>query len=219
MLKIQRFDLLVSLYIFCIAVTELMGGKTFPLATIGSFHLNASVALLVVPIMFSVIDVVVEVHGRDRARSLIANGLLVIFLILIYAFAATHLPPSTRFAPTEAAYDKIFGTTVRIAAASLIAFAVASLLDVLVFSKLREAMKGQALWFRNNASNVVSQFFDTTIFISLAFYAPAFSVGHNFNYLLGLIIPYWLLKCAMSVVETPLVYAGVAWLKGEKKAA
>lgn len=219
MLKIHRLDLLVALYIFCIAVAELMGAKTFPIGTIWGFHLNASVAILVIPLMFTAIDVVVEVYGRERARSMVACGMFVIFLIMVYAFLATHLPPSTRFAPTEAAYDKVFGTTVRIAAASLIAFGAASLLDVLVFSRLREKMKGKALWFRNNASNVVSQLFDTTLFITLAFYALDKPLGDNFSFLLGLIIPYWLLKCLMSVIETPLVYAGVAWLKGEKKAA
>jgi uncharacterized integral membrane protein (TIGR00697 family) len=93
------------------------------------------------------------------------------------------------------------------------------LLDVMVFSRLREVMHKKALWFRNNVSNIVSQFFDTTLFITLAFYAFDKPFSNNFSFLLGLILPYWLLKCAMSVIETPLVYAGVAWLKGEKKAA
>jgi uncharacterized integral membrane protein (TIGR00697 family) len=177
------------------------------------------VAILVVPLMYTAIDVVVEVYGKERARSLVACGMLVIFLLMVYAFLATHLTPSARFAPTEAAYDKVFGTTVRIAAASLTAFGVASLLDVMVFSRLREAMHKKALWFRNNVSNIVSQFFDTTLFITLAFYAFDKPFSNNFSFLLGLILPYWLLKCAMSVIETPLVYAGVAWLKGEKKAA
>lgn len=219
MFKIRRFDLLIAIYIFCVAVAEVMGAKTVPLFAIGGFQLNASVALLVVPLMFSAIDVVTEVHGRERARSLVASGMFVIFLLMVFAFVATNLPPSARFAPNEAAYDKILGTTVRIAAASLIAFGISSLLDILVFAKLREKMKNRALWFRNNASNVVSQLIDTTLFITLAFYALDKSVGDNTVFLLGLILPYWLLKCAMSVIETPLVYAGVAWLRAEKNEA
>ncbi|HEX3081905.1 MAG TPA: hypothetical protein VHQ86_01490, partial [Candidatus Saccharimonadia bacterium] len=78
MVKIQRLDLLVALYIFCIAVSELMGGKTVPLGTVFGFHLNASVALLVVPLMYSAIDIMVEVYGKERARSLVACGVFVI---------------------------------------------------------------------------------------------------------------------------------------------
>jgi len=219
MVKIRRFDLLVALYIFCIAVSELMGGKTFPLATIWGFHLTASVAILVVPLMFTAVDVVVEVHGRERARSLVVSGLIVIFLLLVYALLATHLPASARFKATEPAYDKIFETSARIAAASLTAFAFSGFLDVFVFNRLRMALKGKALWLRNNLANFVSQFFDTIVFITLAFYAFDKSFGSNFGFLAGIIVPYWILKCIMSIIETPLVYAGVAWLRGEKKAA
>jgi len=218
MIKIVRFDLLVALYIFCIAVSELMGGKTFPLGTLWGFHLTASVAILVVPLMFTAVDVVVEVYGRERARSLVASGLIVIFLLLLYALLATHLPPTPRFAPVEPSYDKIFETSARIAAASLTAFAFSGFLDVVIFARLRQALHGRALWLRNNLANFVSQFFDTIVFITLAFYAPALSLGHNVSFLLGLIIPYWLLKCLMSIIETPLVYAGVAWLRGDGQA-
>ncbi len=43
MLGIKKFDLLVAIYVYCIAVSELMGAKTFPIATIGGFKLSASV--------------------------------------------------------------------------------------------------------------------------------------------------------------------------------
>ena len=58
--------------------------------------------------------------------------------------------------------------------------------------------------------------FDTTIFITLAFYATNRSLNDNFAFLGGIILPYWLLKCFMSVIETPFVYLGVKWLKEKK---
>jgi uncharacterized integral membrane protein (TIGR00697 family) len=99
----------------------------------------------------------------------------------------------------------------------LIAFALAELLDVWVFSKMREKLGRRALWFRNNVSNFVAQFADTVIFMSLAFYSFGRPFGANIGFLAGLIIPYWLLKCLMSVIETPLVYLGVSWLQGDKE--
>lgn len=213
MSKVQKLDLLVAVYIFCIATSELMGAKTFRLVSFDWLHLNASVALLVVPIIFSINDIVIEVYGRERVRSLIRSGLVVVALCFIFAAIATALPTSTRFAPREAFYDNIFTSTMRIAAASLVAFAIAEVTDVLVFSKIRERLGKKALWLRNNASNFIAQFFDTAIFITLAFYAFNKPFGGNVSFLIGLIIPYWLLKCAMSVIETPFVYAGVKWLK------
>jgi uncharacterized integral membrane protein (TIGR00697 family) len=212
-MKIRKFDLLVALYVCGIAIAELMGAKTVPLFTIGGVHLTASVALLVVPLLFTINDMIVEVYGKERARSVIYCGLIVIAVLLGMSLLATSLPPSSRFAADEAAYDTIFGKSARIAAASLIAFALADLLDVWVFSRLRAKLGQQALWLRNNLSNFCAQLVDTVVFMVLAFYAFDTSLAANASFLIGLIIPYWLLKCSMSVIDTPLVYAGVRWLR------
>jgi len=103
--KIEKLDLLVALYIFCILVAELMGGKTFPLVKLGSYQLNASVAIFILPIVFTINDVISEVFGRARAKSVVWSGLLMVALLLGFGLIATHLPPSSRFQTSEAAYD------------------------------------------------------------------------------------------------------------------
>jgi uncharacterized integral membrane protein (TIGR00697 family) len=213
MVKIQKLDLLISLYMFCIAVSELMGLKTFPLFHLGSFQLNASVGIFVIPVIYSINDVITEVHGKERARSIVRSGLVVVALFLLTSLVFTSLPPSTRFEATEPAYDAIFRTSARIAFASLTAFAVAEYLDVFIFVKVRERFGKKALWLRNNLSNFISEFFDTMLFMTLAFYAFDRSINVNVVFLTSLILPYWLLKCALSVIETPFVYVGVSWLK------
>lgn len=212
MFKVNKLDLLISIYIFCIAVSELMGGKTFAILA-SPIKLNASVAIFVIPLIFSINDIITEVMGAQRARSVVRSGLVVIFLIIIFSILATMLPPSTRFMSSEASYDKIFTISIRIAIASLISFAFADFLDVYIFAKLRESLGKSNLWLRNNLSNFISQFFDTTLFITLAFYTIDRSIGANFSFLFSLILPYYLLKCFMSVIETPFVYLGVRWLK------
>lgn len=213
---IRKFDFLVALYIFGVMVAELMGSKTFPLGQIGHWHLTASVAVFVFPLLFTVTDVIVEVHGRKRARSVVLSGIVMVALLALFEVLAVHITPSARYASKEAAYDAIFGASLRIAAASLVAFAASELLDVLVFARLRQALGRRGLWLRNNVSNFVSQLADSTIFLTLAFYAVGVSLGSNVSFLLGIIVPYWLVKCAFSVLETPLVYLGVWWLKGER---
>lgn len=203
----KKLDVLISIYIFCIAVAELMGAKTFPLVKLGTYQLNASVAIFVVPFIFSINDIVSEVLGKERARSIVRSGLIVVALILLFSLLATSLPPSSRFTREEA-YDQIFGLSARIAAASLTAFAIAEFLDVYLFAKIRELFGKKRLWLRNNVSNIISQFVDTTVFMILAFYDPG-----NIGFVWSLILPYWLLKCFMSVIETPFVYLGVSWLK------
>lgn len=212
-LSIDKMDFLVSFYIFCLVTAEMMGGKTFPLLDTPFIKLNASVAIFLMPLLFSINDVITEVYGPHRTRSVIRSGLIVIMCLFLFSLFATSLPPSLRFEKTENAYDMIFKQGARISFASLVAFAFADLMDVLIFVRIRNALGSQALWLRNNLSNIISQFLDTTLFMVLAFYDVGRSFAVNSGFLLSLIIPYWLLKCTMSVLETPLVYLGVSWLK------
>lgn len=202
-MKIQKLDLLLALYITTIITAELMGSKIVTL-----FGINASVALFLLPITFTINDVVVEVYGKKRAVSFVQSGFIMLVVLLFFNILALALPPAARFEPVNPAYQQVFGKSLRIILASLTAFWVAERLDVLVFTKIRQRLGTSRLWLRNNVSNFVSQLIDTTIFIFLAFYQPG-----NFWFILSLIWPYWLLKCSMSVLETPFSYLGVRWLK------
>ena len=215
MFKIEKMDLLVSIYIFGIIVSELMGAKTFPLLDLGFYKLNASVAIFLIPLLFTINDVIIEVHGAERARSVVRSGLLMIGLVFGFIMLAISLPPSKRFMETEGAYDTVFGKSARISLASLTAFALADFLDIYIFSKIRQKFGKSKLWLRNNASNFIAQLIDTVVFMTLAFYAFDRGFGDNWSFLVSLIIPYWLLKCSMSVIETPLVYVGVKWLRSK----
>jgi hypothetical protein len=213
MLKIRKWDLIVSIYIFCVVVAELMGGKTFDLIHLGKLNLSASVAIFLLPVTFAINDIIVEVKGKARAQSLVRSSIIVIALIVIFSLLAVSLPPTSRFAATEVAYDTIFKISIRFSIASLVAFALAEILDVLIFYRLRQNMGKKNLWLRTNLSNFISQFIDTTTFIVLAFYALDKPIGQNLSFIFGLVLPYWLLKCVMSIIETPFVYLGVSWLR------
>ncbi len=81
--------------------------------------------------------------------------------------------------------------------------------------RIRRRFGKDRLWLRNNLSNFIAQLLDTVIFMTLAFYVPENSLAANADLLASRIIPYWLLKCFMSVIETPFVYLGVRWLRDD----
>jgi len=212
MFKIQKLDFLISFYVACVMISELMGAKTFPIATLGSFPLHATVVIFVLPFIYAANDIIVEVFGKERAQSVVRSSLFMIFFLLLFSLLATSLPPSERFIKTNEAYNTIFGISARFSAASLIAFAVSEFMDVYIFAKMRQQLGKKNLWLRTNVSNFVSEFFDTALFMTLAFYATNLPVIANINFIASLAIPYWLLRCCMSIIETPLVYLGVKWL-------
>lgn len=203
MTKIQKLDLLIAVYITCIVAAELLGAKVFQIGFI-----RASVAIFILPLTFTINDVVSEIYGKERAKSIIRAGTYVLTGLAAYTLVAISLPPAGRFADANPAYQQIFSKSLRIMLASLTAFFLAERFDVYVFSQIREKLGTKKLWLRNNLSNFLGQLFDTTIFMFLAFYTPG-----DFWFIVSLIWPYWLLKCLMSVIETPLTYLGVRWLK------
>jgi uncharacterized integral membrane protein (TIGR00697 family) len=215
--EIKPLEVLISVYIFGIIVVNLMGAKVMPLGEIGALKFNISVAIFLMPFLYTIIDCISEVYGRNKARSIVFLGLLCIVLLLGFMFLAIKLPHAERFESSNSAYELIFGTTMRLALASVIAFFVSELTDVFVYSKLRAATKGKMIWLRNNVSNIVGELVDSLVFMSAAFLGTQI-MGYDIGILFGMVIPYWLAKCVMSFVSTPLVYLGVKYLKTDIKA-
>lgn len=210
---VLRSDVLVGIYVFCIITAELMGSKTFPLFKIFNFNLTGSIGMFLMPWIFSINDIFTESFGYKRTKNLAKISLLTVFLLILLAAFAVILPPSARYASTNEAYKVIFSQSIRISIASLIAMAVSNFADIKIFWRLKQKLSKYGLWFRNNLSNLLATFLDTVVFMTLAFYNPSHDFNNNFHFLVGLILPYWLLKAFMSTLSTPFVYAGVKWLK------
>lgn len=184
-----------------------------------SYHffdiIHVSVGIIVVPIMFLITDMVEEVFGKEKTKSFVKAAVVSMIVILAVTILAVWLPadPSRKYFSQEA-YASIFGASIRIMIASVIAFALAQTHDIWAFNFWKEKTRGKFLWLRNNASTVVSQLIDSSAFIFIAFYqlTPKFTVA----YLFGLIIPYWIFKILVAILDTPFCYLGVKWLKKDE---
>jgi uncharacterized integral membrane protein (TIGR00697 family) len=111
--------------------------------------------------------------------------------------------PKAPFWHQEQAFQAILGTTSRIIVASFVAYLASQFHDVWAFHFWRNVTKGRHLWLRNNLSTAVSQFIDSFLFISIAFYGvlPIWP----------LIMGQWIVKFTIAVLDTPIIY-GVVWL-------
>jgi uncharacterized integral membrane protein (TIGR00697 family) len=212
--EIKPMEVLIAVYIFGIVVVNLAGAKTMPLGEVGSWRFDISVAIFLMPILYTIIDCISEVYGRNRAKSIVFIGLICIILLMAFISLAVLLPTAPKFMADKEAYERIFGVSLRMALASFTGFFVSEFLDVFIYGKLRDKTKGKMIWLRNNVSNIVGEFVDTAIFMTVAFYGMKIGgVTVDFLWLVPRIIPYWLAKCVMSAVSTPLCYAGIKYLK------
>jgi len=201
----NKTNILMGIFVGALIAANLIGLK------IADFVIfEASVGILLFPILFLITDIVEEVHGKKKAQELVIVGFVTLIIVLIVTVIAVLLPFAERSLVKEE-YTTIFSTTIRIFIASITAFLIAQLHDVWAFNFWRQKTKGKYLWLRNNASTIVSQFLDTTLFMFIAFYniSPKFTVVYVFS----LIIPYWLVKVLFALFDTPFCYLGVRWLK------
>lgn len=203
----QKTNILLGIYIAGIIAANLMGSK------ITHFIIDFSVGIFVFPIAFLIVDIVGEIHGKKKAKEFVNIGLIVMAIILLFTAFAVALPFAERSLVKDD-YTKVFGISLRIFAASLIAYYISTRHDVWAFHFWKKKTKGKHLWLRNNLSSIVGQFIDTTLFMFIAFYqiSPKFTV----EYIFVLIIPYWLLKVVVTIIHTPFCYLGVKWLKNNK---
>ena len=199
-----KYHVLVALFVASVIAANLMGNK---IAVFGFF--DAAVGIMVFPLSYLALDVIQEVEGRETARRIVLATMAVLAYVLVVTYVATQLPSAARdFYPEQ--YNLIFGISVRVMVASITAFLIAEMMDIEVFRTLKEWTHRRMLWLRATGSTIVSQFIDTTVFMFLAFYGvtPKFDA----LYIFALVIPYWLLKCAVAIFGTPFVYLGVRWL-------
>lgn len=201
----RKLRTLQVLFTALLVSMNLLGSKVTVIA-----GMSFSVAVFMVPITFVITDAVTEVYGPRVAHDLLFAALGSLVLVLCFMLVFLALPSDPRY-PYAEAYRQVFGGSVRITLGSIIGFGLAQWHDIWAFEAWRRKTGGRWLWLRNNASTMVSQAIDTSVFMFVAFYrsAPQFDT----SFVLGLILPYYLMKVGLAAVDTPFIYLTVRWLR------
>ncbi|MEM4257114.1 MAG: queuosine precursor transporter [Candidatus Diapherotrites archaeon] len=210
-----RLTLFSFLFVAAVIMSNVIGGKISFVDLFG-FEIVFSVGLIPFFFTFFLLDSINEVYGRNKTREIIWASAFALFFVFLVMLVSSALPFAERSWVKEGAFNSVFSTSIRMVVASLFAFILADLNDALVFSKLKEMAKGKFLWLRVNISNFVGQTLDTFVFMFLAFWNFfGFFSGYDAFFVVALALPYLSLKLVLSLVNTPFVYVGVKWLKGE----
>ncbi len=194
----------LTLYVTSLFAANTLGIKLMPFI----FGTHLSVAVFSFPIVFIMTDVIGEVYGKKMANNFVIAGIVNIVLFLFYSFISAITPWAKEGLWAQVGYNQIFGLSARFAIASLAAFAIAEYQDVVSFFFFKKHIGEKYFWLRSNLSNVWSQFFDTIIFMSIAFIGV-----YPIKTILLIIIPWWIYKVVMGIFYTPLSYLGIYILK------
>jgi len=161
-------------------------------------------AVLAYAVTFLFTDVYSEIWGKKEANTLVRIGFLCNILALVLIRFSIILRPASFY--DQSSFVNILGGSTRIILASMTAYLISQHHDVWAFHFWRDKTGGKYLWIRNNASTIVSQFLDTSIFIFLAFYGNA--------PILTMIGSQYLIKVLIAICDTPFCYIFVKWCRG-----
>lgn len=188
-------------------VASLIIGNTLAVKIIqvGSFTLPAGI--LCFPVSYIVNDVLTEVYGYEKTRSVIWWGFICLaFMSLLYYFA-TLLAPAP-FWKDQDAFARLFGVVPRIAIASFIAFLIGSFLNSYIMSIMKIRTKGKYLWTRTIGSTIIGEGADSFVFNCIAFLGV-----FKFYDVILIALSGFALKTLYEIIMTPFTYIAVDWLK------
>jgi len=206
----RYYDLVMVAFVVVLVCSNLIGPAKIAqldLPLVGALTFGAGV--LFFPISYVFGDILTEVYGYARARKVIWAGFGALVFASIMASVVVALPPAPGW-KNQAAYEIAFGSTWRIALASLIAFWCGEFVNSLVLAKMKIATGGRWLWTRTIGSTIVGEGVDSALFYPLAFYGSGLIPN---ELLLKVMLAQFLAKVAVEVAFTPITYKIVAALK------
>ena len=197
----------IGLYVW-IAISIIVANMQV-MKTIEIFGLVTAEGNIIYGTIFLAMDILGENYGKKAAY----KGVLIGFFTL---FAVTILMQLTlQFVPHESdtlspALESIFSFLPRIAAASITAYFLSQILNIVIFHYIKKLTKGKMLWLRNNASTMVAQFFDNIVFTYMAFVGlfGLFGWQQIFEWpiIFQIFITSLIMKYIVAAADTPFIY-------------
>lgn len=203
----SKIFIALTLYLTSLFASNTLGLKLMPFI----FGTHLSAAIFFFPFVFITTDVIGEVFGKKMARGFVLEGLLSVLLFLAYNILSIYLPWSTEGEWLKSSYETVFGISIRISLASILAYVIAEYQDVISFFFFKRKMHGGKFWFSSNLSNMWSQMLDSYIFMFVAFWGI-----YSLKVILLSGLTWWIYKVVMGALYTPLSYAYIYWLKKDQ---
>ena len=206
----RYYEFVMAAFVTVLICSNLIGPAKiwhFELPLIGEITPGAGV--LFFPISYVFGDILTEVYGYARSRRVIWAGFGGLAFAAVMAWTVVALPPAP-FWKNQAAYEIAFGSTWRIAIASLVAFLCGEFVNSFVLAKMKIWTDGRWLWTRTIGSTIFGEGIDSLLFYPLAFWASGLIPDER---LPQIMLVQFLTKVGVEVVFTPVTYKIVAWLK------
>jgi len=208
--RYRYYDLVMVAFVVVLLCSNLIGPAKAAEITLPVFGtITFGAGILFFPFSYIFGDILTEVYGYAYSRRVIWAGFAALAFASLMAYVIVALPPAHEW-KNQAVYEVAFGSTWRIAGASLLAFSCGEFVNSFVLAKMKIITEGRWLWSRTIGSTIAGEGFDTLIFYPLAFWNTGIIPN---DLVLPLMITQFFAKVGVEVLFTPLTYFIVNFLK------
>ncbi|HEY8926605.1 MAG TPA: queuosine precursor transporter [Polyangia bacterium] len=203
----KYYDLIMASFVCVLLCANLIGTSKVTQVSVFGHMIRFGAGNLFFPLSYLFGDILTEVYGYARSRKVVWAGFSALAFASVMSWVVVHLPPAAGWTG-QATVEAAFGSTWRIALASLIGYSVGEFVNSFTLAKLKVRTEGRWLWMRTIGSTITGELCDTLVFYPLAFY------GAWSNEVLGsVMIANYFIKVGWEVVATPVTYRVVSALK------
>jgi uncharacterized integral membrane protein (TIGR00697 family) len=203
----RYYDLIMASFVCVLLCANLIGVSKVSAITLGGHQFRFGAGNLFFPLSYLFGDILTEVYGYARSRKVVWAGFGALAFASVMSAVVVHLPPGPGW-DGQAVIEAAFGSTWRIALASLIGYFVGEFANSFTLAKMKILTGGRWLWTRTIGSTIAGELCDTLVFYPLAFYGT-----WSNDVLISVMIANYLIKVGWEVVATPITYRVVGALK------
>jgi len=173
--------------------------------SLGWFNFDGGTLLF--PLSYILGDMLTEIYGYTNSRRVIWTGFFMNILMILVFWLVGILPPAFSW-KNQIAYNTILGIIPRIVLGSLTAYLIGAFLNSYILAKLKVKTAGKYFWIRAIISTLIGEFFDTSIFIIIAFVNIL-----PWNLIWIIWISNYIFKVGIEIIFLPITYKIVNLLK------
>jgi uncharacterized integral membrane protein (TIGR00697 family) len=203
----RYYDLIMAAFVCVLLCANLIGVSKVAQIDLFGRPIRFGAGNLFFPLSYLFGDVLTEVYGYARSRKVVWAGFGSLAFASIMSFVVVHLPAADGWSG-QATIEAAFGSTWRIALASLVGYFCGEFANSVTLAKLKVYTRGRYLWTRTIGSTIVGEACDTLVFYPLAFYGT-----WSNDVLLAVMGANYCIKVGWEVVATPITYRVVHALK------
>ena len=203
----KYYDLIMAAFVCVLLCANLIGVSKVTQVSLFGSTFTYGAGNLFFPLSYLFGDVLTEVYGYARSRKVVWAGFTSLAFASFMSFVIVHLPAAEGW-HGQATIEAAFGSTWRVALASLIGYFCGEFMNSFTMARMKVMTSGRHLWTRTVGSTIAGEACDTLVFYPLAFYGT-----WSNELLLSVMLANYVIKVSWEAMATPVTYRVVAFLK------